>query len=124
MQATKNFPLSSAKKALSNLKILKDPQTFLGEDDGEGIIGFVGKLIGKVLVTIVETIADIFDSREDSSEEIRLAASELFDDNNVIGLANIFNFNELGELAALNQKESVPVEASPFKISGKAIRLI
>lgn len=85
----------------------------------DGVISFVQKVLGAVFGSVVDVIADIFQSFKSGSEEIQLAANELFEDKNFIG--DFFNVDELGELVAVKDAAQAPVETSPFKISSELI---
>lgn len=91
-------------------------------DDAGSVLGFIGKLIGKVFGSIVETLADIFDNHEGDNKNIRLAAKEeLFDDKNFIDCGDFLNFVTLSEFVAFNREATSPVETSPFQINSEII---
>jgi hypothetical protein len=90
--------------------------------DADGVMGFIGKLVGKVFSSIIETLADIFDTREGDNKEIRLVdKKELFDDENFIAFGDFLNFDKLSELVTINREAASPVETSPFQINSEMI---
>lgn len=122
VEGDEEFSVKLGEKGIVELKNFEGAATFLGEDDGEGIIGFVGKLIGKVLGSIVEMLADIFDNHEGYNKNIRLAAKEeLFDDKNFIDCGDFLNFVTLSEFVAFNREATSPIESSPFQINSEII---
>ena len=83
----------------------------------DGVISFISKVLG----TIVETVAEVFDFdiETDDNEKIQLATNEFFDDKNFIG--DFFNVDTLNEIVAVKDAADVFIDTSPFKVSSESI---